>query len=234
MGQPAIQWLQRVSKPGRRVYLVRRSCRACATVPVSRSFDAQGRSLDAEAREQNVGGVCSAPCSDGGRTMSVLARSRLPPLAFRDARRRAAGGQGPQGSDVLGCGRSGLHGRRQRHQHQPPANTRVLWACSAVGNRLPVWPCIHRGLEISASAPRQRSGSNLKLQLGYSHDVDFRSRMASPSSARIRPRSRSAADKQQVGQVAAEIRRWRKPEPYKGKGIKYRGEFIFRKEGKKK
>ena len=41
-------------------------------------------------------------------------------------------------------------------------------------------------------------------------------------------------DKQKVGQVAAEIRRWRKPEPYKGKGIKYRGEYIFRKEGKKK
>ena len=41
-------------------------------------------------------------------------------------------------------------------------------------------------------------------------------------------------DKQKVGQVAAEIRRWRKPEPYKGKGIKYAGEFIFRKEGKKK
>jgi large subunit ribosomal protein L6 len=44
----------------------------------------------------------------------------------------------------------------------------------------------------------------------------------------------SGIDKQQVGQVAAEIRRWRKPEPYKGKGIKYRGEYIFRKEGKKK
>jgi large subunit ribosomal protein L6 len=44
----------------------------------------------------------------------------------------------------------------------------------------------------------------------------------------------SGIDKQQVGQVAAEIRRWRKPEPYKGKGIKYAGEFIFRKEGKKK
>ena len=41
-------------------------------------------------------------------------------------------------------------------------------------------------------------------------------------------------DRQKVGQVAAEIRRWRKPEPYKGKGIKYRGEYIFRKEGKKK
>jgi len=44
----------------------------------------------------------------------------------------------------------------------------------------------------------------------------------------------SGIDKQKVGQVAAEIRRWRKPEPYKGKGIKYAGEFIFRKEGKKK
>ena len=44
----------------------------------------------------------------------------------------------------------------------------------------------------------------------------------------------SGIDRQQVGQVAAEIRRWRKPEPYKGKGIKYRGEYIFRKEGKKK
>ena len=44
----------------------------------------------------------------------------------------------------------------------------------------------------------------------------------------------SGIDKQKVGQFAAEIRRWRKPEPYKGKGIKYRGEYIFRKEGKKK
>jgi len=44
----------------------------------------------------------------------------------------------------------------------------------------------------------------------------------------------SGIDRQKVGQLAAEIRRWRKPEPYKGKGIKYRGEFIFRKEGKKK
>jgi large subunit ribosomal protein L6 len=44
----------------------------------------------------------------------------------------------------------------------------------------------------------------------------------------------SGNDRQRVGQLAAEIRRWRKPEPYKGKGIKYRGEYIFRKEGKKK
>jgi large subunit ribosomal protein L6 len=78
-------------------------------------------------------------------------------------------------------------------------------------------------------------GSNLRLQLGYSHDVDF----AIPEGITIKTPDQttveiSGMDKQRVGQVAAEIRRWRKPEPYKGKGIKYRGEFIFRKEGKKK
>jgi large subunit ribosomal protein L6 len=78
-------------------------------------------------------------------------------------------------------------------------------------------------------------GKNLKLQLGYSHDVDF----AIPDGIDIKTPDQttiniSGIDKQQVGQVAAEIRRWRKPEPYKGKGIKYAGEYIFRKEGKKK
>jgi large subunit ribosomal protein L6 len=78
-------------------------------------------------------------------------------------------------------------------------------------------------------------GKNLKLQLGYSHDVDF----PIPEGIEIKTPDNttveiSGIDKQQVGQVAAEIRRWRKPEPYKGKGIKYRGEYIFRKEGKKK
>ena len=78
-------------------------------------------------------------------------------------------------------------------------------------------------------------GSNLKLQLGYSHDVDF----SIPEGITIKTPDQTTVeitgnDKQRVGQVAAEIRRWRKPEPYKGKGIKYRGEKIFRKEGKKK
>ncbi len=78
-------------------------------------------------------------------------------------------------------------------------------------------------------------GANLKLQLGYSHDVDY----PIPAGIAIKTPDQttveiSGADRQQVGQVAAEIRRWRKPEPYKGKGIKYRGEKIFRKEGKKK
>ncbi|MGK6356057.1 50S ribosomal protein L6 [Sphingomonas sp. DT-207] len=78
-------------------------------------------------------------------------------------------------------------------------------------------------------------GKVLKLQLGYSHDVNF----PIPEGIEIKTPDQttveiSGIDKQKVGQVAAEIRRWRKPEPYKGKGIKYDGEFIFRKEGKKK
>ena len=78
-------------------------------------------------------------------------------------------------------------------------------------------------------------GRTLKLQLGYSHDVNIDVpegiEVKTPDATTVEI---SGADKQKVGQLAAEIRRWRKPEPYKGKGIKYDGEFIFRKEGKKK
>jgi large subunit ribosomal protein L6 len=78
-------------------------------------------------------------------------------------------------------------------------------------------------------------GKNLRLQLGYSHDVHI----AVPEGLTVATPDQttvviSGNDRQRVGQLAAEIRRWRKPEPYKGKGIKYRGEYIFRKEGKKK
>jgi large subunit ribosomal protein L6 len=78
-------------------------------------------------------------------------------------------------------------------------------------------------------------GRNLKLQLGYSHDVD----LSVPEGLEVKTPDQttveiSGTDKQAVGQFAAEIRRWRKPEPYKGKGIAYRGEYIFRKEGKKR
>lgn len=91
-------------------------------------------------------------------------------------------------------------------------------------------------LEINGVGYRAAAqGKNLNLQLGYSHDVNF----AIPEGIEIKTPDQTTIeitgmDKQQVGQVAAEIRRWRKPEPYKGKGIKYRGEYIFRKEGKKK
>ena len=78
-------------------------------------------------------------------------------------------------------------------------------------------------------------GKSLKLQLGFSHDVD----LDVPEGLEVKTPDQttveiSGIDKQAVGQFAAEVRRWRKPEPYKGKGIKYRGEYIFRKEGKKK
>jgi large subunit ribosomal protein L6 len=78
-------------------------------------------------------------------------------------------------------------------------------------------------------------GKTLTLALGYSHDVVY----PIPDGITIAcPRPTevvvSGIDRQKVGQVAAEIREFRKPEPYKGKGVRYRGEFIFRKEGKKK
>ena len=91
-------------------------------------------------------------------------------------------------------------------------------------------------LEITGVGYRANvQGTKLKLQLGYSHDVDI----DVPAGLEVKTPDQttvhiSGSDKQKVGQLAAEIRRWRKPEPYKGKGIKYRGEFIFRKEGKKK
>ncbi|EYD76828.1 LSU ribosomal protein L6p (L9e) [Rubellimicrobium mesophilum DSM 19309] len=80
-------------------------------------------------------------------------------------------------------------------------------------------------------------GNTLRLALGYSHDVSYEQ----PAGIKITtPSARNDViviegnDAQQVGQVAAEIREFRGPEPYKGKGVRYRGEFIFRKEGKKK
>ena len=78
-------------------------------------------------------------------------------------------------------------------------------------------------------------GKNLQLQLGYSHDVVY----PIPDGITITtPRPVeiviSGIDRQKVGQVAANIRGFRPPEPYKGKGVKYAGEYIFRKEGKKK
>jgi len=78
-------------------------------------------------------------------------------------------------------------------------------------------------------------GKNIKLSLGLSHDVVFQVpdgvTVTAPKNTQLIV---EGIDEQQVGQVAANIRAWRKPEPYKGKGIKYVDEYIFRKEGKKK
>jgi large subunit ribosomal protein L6 len=93
-----------------------------------------------------------------------------------------------------------------------------------------------RKLEINGVGYRAAvAGKVLKLSLGYSHDVEY----AIPTGITIttpKPTEVVVAgiDKRQVGQTAAEIREFRSPEPYKGKGVKYADEFIFRKEGKKK
>ena len=73
------------------------------------------------------------------------------------------------------------------------------------------------------------SGANVDAAAQVGKDIAAAATKAGVTTVEI-----SGIDKQAVGQFAAEIRRWRKPEPYKGKGIKYRGEYIFRKEGKKK
>ncbi len=91
-------------------------------------------------------------------------------------------------------------------------------------------------LEIQGVGYRaQMQGNTLKLNLGLSHDVDY----VAPEGVTVTAPKQTEVviegiDEQVVGQVAANIRAWRRPEPYKGKGIRYKGEFIFRKEGKKK
>lgn len=93
-----------------------------------------------------------------------------------------------------------------------------------------------RELEIQGVGYRAAvQGRNLNLQLGFSHDVAFpipdgiQIECERPTAIKI-----SGIDKQKVGQVAAEIRAYRPPEPYKGKGVRYSDEYVFRKEGKKK
>ena len=93
-----------------------------------------------------------------------------------------------------------------------------------------------KSLELNGTGYRASvSGSTLKLQLGYSHDINF----DIPKEVKIEcPKQNiinlSSYDKEKLGAAAAKIRSFRKPEPFKGKGIKYSDEYIFRKEGKKK
>ncbi len=116
---------------------------------------------------------------------------------------------------------------------------RALWGTSrARVNNLVVGVTtgFEKKLEITGVGYRAAvQGKVLQLALGYSHDVNYPIpagiAIATPKPTEI---TITGIDKQQVGQVAAEIRAIRGPEPYKGKGVKYAGEFIFRKEGKKK
>ncbi len=127
--------------------------------------------------------------------------------------------------------------------HVGPRNetkrARSLWGTSRtlVANLVTgVTKGFERKLEITGVGYRASvQGKNLQIALGYSHDVVFPIpegiTIAAPKPTEI---TITGIDKQKVGQVAAEIRGFRPPEPYKGKGVKYAGEYIFRKEGKKK
>jgi len=110
--------------------------------------------------------------------------------------------------------------------------TRALVANSVKG----VSEGFSKTLELNGTGYRASiAGQKLKLQLGFSHDINFEV----PKEVKVEcPKQNiikvSSFDKEKVGSVAAKIRSYRKPEPFKGKGIKYENEYIFRKEGKKK
>jgi large subunit ribosomal protein L6 len=119
------------------------------------------------------------------------------------------------------------------------AQAKSMWGTSRtlVNNLMTgVTKGFERKLEISGVGYRAAvQGKNLQLALGYSHDVVYPIpegiNVVTPKPTEI---VISGTDRKKVGQVAAEIREYRPPEPYKGKGVKYEGEYIFRKEGKKK
>ncbi len=124
----------------------------------------------------------------------------------------------------------------------PRADTkraRAMWGTyrSLLANAMTgVTKGFERRLEITGVGYRAAlQGKNLQVQLGYSHDIVYPIpegiTIAVPKVTEVVV---TGIDQQKVGQVAAEIRAFRKPEPYKGKGVKYAGEYIFRKEGKKK
>jgi len=123
--------------------------------------------------------------------------------------------------------------------HGQDKRSRAMWgtARARVNNLIVgVTKGFERKLEINGVGYKAAiAGKNLQLALGYSHDVIYPIpagvAITTPKPTEI---TIVGIDKRQVGQVAAEIRAFRGPEPYKGKGVKYAGEFIFRKEGKKK
>jgi len=151
--------------------------------------------------------------------------------------------KGPKGQRVFSAPADVVVAMEEGAVTVKPANdtqrARQMWGMS----RTQIENCVtgvtegfSRKLEVQGVGYRaQAQGKTLKLSLGYSHDIDF----AIPEGIEVKtPKPTeievSGIDQQQVGQVAANIREWRKPEPYKGKGIRYADEYIFRKEGKKK
>lgn len=147
----------------------------------------------------------------------------------------------PRGADEV----DGWASRREPGAERPDARalfdkrTRSMWGMqrTMIANMIEgVTKGYEKNLELVGVGYRaQMQGTALKLSLGFSHDVVYAPpegiKIEAPKPTEIKI---SGVDKQMVGQVAAEIRKYRPPEPYKGKGVKYAGEQIRRKEGKKK
>src|SRR5271163_4131981 len=187
---------------------------------------------------------CSAPCSDEGLQMSRVGKK---PIVIPSGVTAKVEGQhvavkGAKGElkftapDAVSVKLEG--GSVLVAPLGEDKRSRALWgtARARVQNLVVGAKGFEKKLEINGVGYKAAvAGKNLQLSLGYSHDVIF----PIPAGVTItaaKPTEISVAgiDKRQVGQVAAEIRGFRRPEPYKGKGVKYAGEFIFRKEGKKK
>ena len=123
-------------------------------------------------------------------------------------------------------------------RHETP-RARALWGTTRAvlaNNVKGVSEGFEKNLEMTGVGYRAAmQGKNLQMQLGYSHEIIYQPpegvTLATPKPTEIKV---SGADPQVVGQAAAEIRSYRPPEPYKGKGVRYAGEYIRRKEGKKK
>jgi large subunit ribosomal protein L6 len=153
-----------------------------------------------------------------------------------DARVRVKGPKGELSSHILNSTRVMIEENQAKVTAEPPVRNPAFGTMRALIQNmvLGVTQGFSKTLEIVGTGYRaQMDGTKLVLQLGYSHPVVF----PAPAGIAIKVENPtrltvSGADKQQVGQVAADIRAFRPPEPYKGKGIKYEGEYIRRKAGK--
>jgi large subunit ribosomal protein L6 len=246
-GEPVIREISRVSKPGRRVYAsVRTLPRVNNGLGVAILSTPKGVMADHEARDNNVGGEIRGRIAI--QEEIIMSRVGKKPVPIPSGVTATLDGQlvkvkGPKGELSLM-----LHGdveaklAEREVQVDPRMDTkraRAMWGTyrSLLAQVVEgVTKGFERRLEINGVGYRATlQGKNLQIQLGYSHDIVY----PIPDGIMIAvPRPTeivvSGIDGQKVGHVAAVIRGFRKPEPYKGKGVKYAGEYIFRKEGKKK
>jgi len=246
-GEPVIREIERVSKPGRRVYASVK--KPAAGEQRSRHFgvvDAKGN----HGRPRRARRECGRRDSLYGvlRKASVMSRIGKRPVTIPSGVTATVEGQtvkmkGPKGQlqfvvhdDVEVKFESGVikvAPRVKTNRAQAMYGTARAQVANLVAG---VTKGFEKKLEITGVGYRAAmQGKNLQLALGYSHDVVFpipegiTITVPKPTEITI-----TGNDSQRVGQVAAEIRSYRPPEPYKGKGVKYADEFIFRKEGKKK